>query len=122
MPRRARGHRPPEDRREENSHPHPPAGKAGIRTEGGITMAVYTITISDTEGGVLFGMKGPQLHDSEASKLAYALMEASKSIGRELAKLNGAGNGVSCACDECLARRARGEEPQQEIHYTKDKN
>ncbi|HDQ4462729.1 TPA: hypothetical protein P9G65_003766 [Pseudomonas aeruginosa] len=85
-------------------------------------MAHYTITISDTEGGVLFGMKGPQLHDSEASKLAYALMEASKSIGRELAKLNGAGNGVSCACDERLARRARGEEPQQEIHYTKDKN
>ncbi|HCE9409690.1 TPA: hypothetical protein NH087_006499, partial [Pseudomonas aeruginosa] len=75
-----------------------------------------------TEGGVLFGMKGPQLHDSEASKLAYALMEASKSIGRELAKLNGAGNGVSCACDECLARRARGEEPEQEIHYIKDKN
>ncbi|WP_273627422.1 hypothetical protein, partial [Pseudomonas aeruginosa] len=71
-------------------------------------MAHYTITISDTEGGVLFGMKGPQLHDSEASKLAYALMEASKSIGRELAKLNGAGNGVSFACDECLARRARG--------------
>ncbi|MEI1022613.1 hypothetical protein, partial [Pseudomonas aeruginosa] len=104
------------------SHPHPPAGKAGIRTEGGITMAVYTITISDTEGGVLFGMKGPQLHDSEASKLAYALMEASKSIGRELAKLNGAGNGVSCACDECLARRARGEEPQQEIHSTKAKS
>lgn len=33
-------------------------------------MAHYTITISDTEGGVLFGMKGPQLHDSEASKLA----------------------------------------------------
>ncbi|HCF9758540.1 hypothetical protein ACM73H_26820 [Pseudomonas aeruginosa] len=85
-------------------------------------MAVYTITISDTEGGVLFGMKGPQLHDSEASKLAYALMDASKSIGRELAKLNGAGNGVSCACDECLARRARGEEPQQEIHSTKAKS
>ena len=28
-------------------------------------MAHYTITISDTEGGVLFGMKGPQLHDSK---------------------------------------------------------
>ncbi|MDF5881719.1 hypothetical protein P4M26_10120 [Pseudomonas aeruginosa] len=44
------------------------------------------------------------------------------SLGQELAKQSGAGNGVSCACDECLARRARGEEPQQEIHSTKAKS
>ncbi|MFU3705180.1 hypothetical protein ACM7I6_16440 [Pseudomonas aeruginosa] len=85
-------------------------------------MAVYTITLSDTERGIDFSMQCPPLHDSEASKVAYALMQATMSLGQELAKQNGAGNGVSCACDECLARRARGEEPQQEIHYTKAKN
>ncbi|HCI3001713.1 TPA: hypothetical protein NO928_003292 [Pseudomonas aeruginosa] len=85
-------------------------------------MAVYTITLSDTEGGIDFSMQGPPLHDSEASKLAYALMQSTMSLGEELAKLSGVGRGVSCACDECLARRARGEEPQREIHYTKAKN
>lgn len=29
-------------------------------------MAVYTITLSDTEGGINFSMQGPPLHDSEA--------------------------------------------------------
>ncbi|CEF89945.1 hypothetical protein [Pseudomonas phage vB_Pae_BR327a] len=38
-------------------------------------MAVYTITLSDTEGGIDFSMQGPPLHDSEASKIAYALMQ-----------------------------------------------
>ncbi len=85
-------------------------------------MAVYTITLSDTEGGVDFSMQGLPLHDSEASKIAYALMQATMSLGQELAKQNGTSNGVSCACDECLARRARGEGPQREIHPTKAKN
>lgn len=85
-------------------------------------MAVYTITLSGTEDGIDFSMQGPPLHDSDASKIAYALMQSTMSLGRELAKQNGVGNAVSCACDECLARRARGEEPQQEIHYTTAKN
>lgn len=66
--------------------------------------------------------QGPPLHDSEASKIAYALMQSTMSLGQALAKQNGVGNAVSCACDECLARRARGEEPQQEIHSTKAKS
>ncbi|MGI0446370.1 hypothetical protein [Pseudomonas aeruginosa] len=44
------------------------------------------------------------------------------SIGQELAKQNELGNGVSCACDECLARRARGEGPQRKYTPTKAKN
>ncbi|RQF48536.1 hypothetical protein IPC264_26215 [Pseudomonas aeruginosa] len=85
-------------------------------------MAVYTITLSDIEGGIGFSMQGPPLHDSEASKLAYALMQSTMSLGQELAKQSGVGRGVSCACAECLARRARGEEPQQGIHPAKAKN
>ena len=85
-------------------------------------MAVYTITLSDTEGGIDFSMQGPPLHDSEASKIAYALIQATWSLGPAPAKQTGVGNAVSCACDEGLARRARGEEPQQEIHSTKAKS
>ncbi|MCP8465216.1 hypothetical protein NK553_14790 [Pseudomonas sp. ZM23] len=85
-------------------------------------MAEYTITISDAEGGVIFGMMGPKLHDSKASKLAFALMEASKALASKLAEMDGEKTAVSCACDECLARRARGEEPQAEVHLSKIKD
>ena len=76
-------------------------------------MAVYTITLSDTEGGVVSSAcKARSCTTPKHRELAYALMEALVHWpGTRQAER--AGNAVSCACDECLARRARGEEPHR---------
>ncbi|MCY1408134.1 hypothetical protein D3C76_654850 [compost metagenome] len=60
-------------------------------------MAEYTITISDTEGGVMFNMKGTGSRDSGASKLALAVMAATETLAKRLAE--------GCQCDKCRAAR-----------------
>ncbi|MNZ95738.1 hypothetical protein D3C78_1149040 [compost metagenome] len=71
-------------------------------------MAEYTITISDTENGVLFNMRGTGSRDSGASKLALAVMAATEALAKKLAK--------ECQCDKC--RAARSEQPVSAKDHT----
>lgn len=85
-------------------------------------MAEYTITISDQENGLSFSMIGPApSNESDASKVALAMIHVAKDIAAKLGEKRGETVRGRCGCPDCQARRDAGQPLSGEVHATRCK-